>query len=136
MSMGNTVDLLDLAATQEAFFVTSDVALLERANKVHSLLTATQVLPHLRKTLYGGSHSLFAALLVIVAEHYKGRFHLSTRDNTALTKEVLGSGVLAWLEAGVKQSLFTYDKNSGVYTFTPILKQACRELTDLEVVQS
>ena len=68
MSMtSNTVDLLDLAATHEAFFVTPDVALLERASKVHSLLTATQVLPHLRKTLYGGSHSLFAALLVIVA---------------------------------------------------------------------
>ena len=132
----NTVDLLDLAATHEAFFVTSDVALLERANKVHSLLTATQVLPHLRKTLYGGSHSLFAALLVIVAEHYKGSFHLSTRDNTALTKEVLGSGVVKWLEAAVKQKLMTYDKTSGVYCFTPTLKQACRELTDLEVVQS
>ena len=132
----NTVDLLDLAATHEAFFVTSDVALLERANKVHSLLTATQVLPHLRKTLYGGSHSLFAALLVIVAEHYKGSFHLSTRDNTALTKEVLGSGVVKWLEAAVKQKLMTYNHKTGVYQMTSTLKIAAKPLSDAEIINA
>lgn len=132
----NTVDLLDLAATHEAFFVTSDVALLERAAKVHSLLTATQVLPHLRKTLYGGSHSLFAALLVIVADHYKGRFHLSTRDNSALTKEVLGSGVVKWLEAAVKQNLLSHDAKTGVYQLTSTLIVAAKPLSDAEVINA
>lgn len=133
---GGTVDLLDLASTHECFFTTSDVALLERANKVHSLLTATQVLPHLRKTLYGGSHSLFAALLVVVADHYEGRFHLSTRDSTALAKEVLGSSVTKWLQAAVKQNLLIHDQKTGVYQITTTLKIAAKPLSDIEVINA
>lgn len=134
--MSNSIDLLDLASIHEAFFTTSDVALLERANKVHSLLTATKVLPHLRKTLYGGSHSLFAALLVIVADHYKGSFHLSTRDNSALTKEVLGSGVVKWLEAAVKQNLLSHDAKTGVYQLTSTLIVAAKPLSDAEIINA
>ena len=41
-----------------------------------------------------------------------------------------------WLEAGVKQSLFTYDPKTGVYQLSSTLKTVARPLTALEVVNA
>lgn len=130
------VDLLILAEVNECYFITQPVENLERANRVAGLLSAFAVVPTKRATQHGHLHQLYAALLVVVADHHEGQFKLATRDTTELSKTPLSSGVLTWLARSVEQGLLTYDQKAGVYTFTPTLKQACRELTDLEVVQS
>ena len=130
------VDLLTLAEANECYFVKQPIENLERANRVAGLLSAFAVVPTKRATQHGHLHQLYAALLVVVADHHDGQFKLATRDTTELSKSPLSSGVLTWLARSVEQGLLTYDQKTGVYTFTPTLKQACRELTDLEVVQA
>ena len=128
------VDLITLAEANECYFITQPVENLERANRVSGLLSAFAVVPTKRATQHGHLHQLYAALLVVVADHHEGQFKLATRDTTELSKTPLSSGVLTWLARSVEQGLLTYDQKAGVYTFTPTLKQACRELTDAEVV--
>lgn len=130
------VDLIILAEANECYFITQPIQNLERANRVAGLLSAFAVVPTKRATQHGHLHQLYAALLVVVADHHEGQFKLATRDTTELSKSPLSSGVLTWLARSVEQGLLTYDQKTGVYTFTPTLSQACRELTDLEVVQS
>lgn len=128
------VNLLTLAEANECYFVKQPVENLERANRVAGLLSAFAVVPTKRVTQHGHLHQLYAALLVVVADHHEGQFKLATRDTTELSKSPLSSGVLTWLARSVEQGLLTYDQKAGLYTFTPTLKQACRELTDAEVV--
>ena len=130
------VDLITLAEANECFFVKQSVENLERANRVAGLLSAFGVLPTRRATQHGHLHQLYAALLVVVADHHDYQFKLATRDTTELSKSPLSSGVLTWLARSVEQGLLIHDQKAGVYSFTPTLKQACRELTDAEVVQA
>jgi hypothetical protein len=129
-----TVNLLTLAEANECFFTEQSVENLERANRVAGLLSAFAVVPTKRATQHGHLHQLYAALLVVVADHHDYEFKLATRDTTELSKSPLSSGVLTWLARSVEQGLLIHDQKTGVYTFTNTLKQACRELTDAEVV--
>ena len=129
-----TVNLLTLAEVNECFFTEQPIQNLERANRVAGLLSAFAVVPTKRATQHGHLHQLYAALLVVVADHHDYEFKLATRDTTELSKSPLSSGVLTWLARSVEQGLLNHDQKTGVYTFTNTLKQACRELTDAEVV--
>ena len=128
------VNLITLAEANECYFVKQPIQNLERANRVAGLLSAFAVVPTKRATQHGHLHQLYAALLVVVADHHEGQFKLATRDTTELSKTPLSSGVLTWLARSVEQGLLTHDQKTGVYTFTNTLKLACRELTDAEVV--
>ena len=130
------VDLITLAEANESYFVKQPVENVERANRVAGLLAAFAVVPTKRATQHGHLHQLYAALLVVVADHHDYQFKLATRDNTELSKSPVSSGVLTWLARSVEQGLLMQDTKTGVYSFTPTLKQACRELTDAEVVQA
>ena len=128
------VDLITLAEANECYFVKQPVENVERANRVAGLLSAFAVVPTKRATQHGHLHQLYAALLVVVADHHDYEFKLATRDTTELSKSPLSSGVLTWLARSVEQGLLNHDPKTGTYSFTNTLKQACRELTDAEVV--
>jgi hypothetical protein len=136
VDMTVAVNLITLAEANECYFIAQPVENVERAARVAGLLAAFSVVPTKRATQHGHLHQLFAALLVVVADHHDYQFKLATRDTTELSKSPLSSGVLTWLARSVEQGLLTHDQKTGLYTFTPTLKQACRELTDLEVVQA
>lgn len=128
------VDLLDVASTNDNFFIVGTVEQVEQATRIASLLTAFRVLPLRRQAQHNTTHMLFAASLLIVATQHNGAFTLKTRDSSQLARLTLGSGVLDWLRVAVEANLLT--KQGSTYQMQDALLRACRPLSYVEVINA